>query len=128
MNKSNLMKKIFILILTLMCIVFACDFVYAADEEDDFQDLFANNTSDDEDDILNTSNPSNTNKSNTSNTSNTSNKSNTLNTNSITNTNNNTSSLPKTGLNDMMPVTLLVVIFGISAVYAYKKVKDYQNL
>lgn len=117
MNKSNLIKKFFILVITLMCVVFTCNFVYAADEEDDFTDLLSNNTS---------NNNTNTNNNNT----NTNN--NTLNTNLITTTNNSTNktntSLPKTGLNDMMPVTLLVVVFGISAVYAYKKVKEYQNI
>ena len=34
----------------------------------------------------------------------------------------------KTGISDTIPTMLLVVIFGVSAVYAYKKVKDYQTL
>ena len=36
--------------------------------------------------------------------------------------------LPKTGISDSVPVVVLIVIFGISAVYAYKKIKDYKNL
>ena len=36
--------------------------------------------------------------------------------------------LPKTGLTDSIPVAALIVILGISAVYAYKKVKDYRNI
>ena len=36
--------------------------------------------------------------------------------------------LPKTGISDSVPVVVLIVIFGISAVYAYNKIKDYKNL
>ena len=40
----------------------------------------------------------------------------------------NNTNLPKTGIGDSMPVVVLVVIFGISAVYAYKKINDYKNV
>ena len=40
----------------------------------------------------------------------------------------NNSSLPKTGVEDSMPVVVLVVVLGISAVYAYKKMQDYKNI
>ena len=40
----------------------------------------------------------------------------------------NNNKLPKTGIGDSVPVAMLVVVFGISAVYAYKKVKDYRNI
>ena len=43
------------------------------------------------------------------------------------NTNKNTN-LPKTGIEDSIPVALLVVVFGISAVYAYKKINEYKNI
>ena len=54
-------------------------------------------------------------------------------TNSVILTTNNTSnynntSLPKTGVGDSMPVVILVVVLGISAVYAYKKMQDYRNI
>ena len=50
-----------------------------------------------------------------------------------TNTANNTSTynnttLPHTGIGDSIPVAVLVVVFGISAVYAYKKIKEYKNI
>ena len=45
------------------------------------------------------------------------------------NTNNTANTLPYTGIGDtVLPVALLIVIFGISAVYAYKKVNDYKNV
>ena len=60
--------------------------------------------------------------------------------NKITNTANNTvlrtnntsnysnSTLPKTGIEDSLPAVILVVIFAISATYAYKKIQDYKNI
>ena len=53
-----------------------------------------------------------------------------VNTNTNTNTNkttsvyNNTTSLPKTGANDYA-VFLIIAICAVSAVYAYKKIRDY---
>lgn len=45
------------------------------------------------------------------------------------NNNNTANTLPYTGIGDtVLPVALLIVIFGISAVYAYKKVNDYKNI
>lgn len=57
---------------------------------------------------------------------------NTLKTNS-TNTANtssyNSTNLPKTGIGDsFVPVTILVVVFGISAAYAYRKIREYRNI
>lgn len=54
-------------------------------------------------------------------------------TNNIVLTTNNTStynnsSLPKTGVADSMPVAVLVVVLGISGVYAYKKMQEYKNI
>ena len=44
-----------------------------------------------------------------------------------TSTYNNTS-LPKTGAGDVVPGIVLVVVLGISAVYAYNKVQYYKNI
>ena len=40
----------------------------------------------------------------------------------------NNSSLPETGVADSMPVAVLVVVLGISGVYAYKKMQEYKNI
>ena len=53
-------------------------------------------------------------------------KNNVLTTNN-TSTYNNTS-LPKTGAGDVVPGIVLVVVLGISAVYAYNKVQYYKNI
>ena len=49
-----------------------------------------------------------------------------LTTNNTSNYNN--SSLPDTGIEDSMPTILLIVVLGISSVYAYKKMQDYKSL
>ena len=55
--------------------------------------------------------------------------------NTVLTTNNTTSNntannvaLPNTGIEDSMPIAILVVVLGISAVYAYKKIQDYKNV
>lgn len=57
---------------------------------------------------------------------------NTIANNTVLTTNNtsnyNNSSLPKTGIGDSIPSVILVVVLGISAVYAYKKMQDYKNI
>lgn len=131
MNKSKVMKTIFILMLALVCIVFTCNYTLAA-EEDDFQDLLNPNSNTGTNNTNTTNTNTNTNKNNTNtNNSNSNTNAPTLNTNPITNTNNvnnSVNNLPKTGLSDAMPTMLLLVVFGVSAVYAYKKVKEYQEL
>lgn len=129
MKNSKLVKMLFTIIMgIIMCVV-----MVGQVKADNYQDLSSaiNGTS--------TSNSSNsTNRTNsTNNTSGSSslnsinntlrtNSSNTANT-ANTSTYNNTS-LPNTGIGDSVPVVLLVVVFGISAIYAYKKIKEYKNI
>lgn len=42
-----------------------------------------------------------------------------------TNTTNTTATLPQTGESDIYVVTALIAICGVSAVYAYKKIREY---
>ena len=121
MKKSNLIKLFSILLISVMVMLFSTN-VMAADGDFNELPLTLNNT--------NTNNANtNTNNANT-NTNNT--NTNTNNTNRTNNTNNasiyNNTNLPKTGIEDSVPVAMLVVVFGISAVYAYKKIKDYRNI
>ena len=44
------------------------------------------------------------------------------------NTSNYNNSLPKTGIEDSIPVVALIVILGISAVYAYNRIQYYKNI
>ena len=121
MKKSNLIKVISILVISLMVMLFSSN-VMAADNG--FTDLTppANNTNTANNQNTNSTNTNNTNRNNTSN-----------NTNRTNNTNNssiynNANTLPKTGVTDSIPVAVLLIVFAISAVYAYKKIKDYKNI
>lgn len=68
----------------------------------------------------------------TLNTNNTSVSNNTATVNNVLTTNNTSNysntALPNTGIEDSIPAIMFVVVFGISAVYAYKKIQDYKNI
>ncbi len=120
MKKSNLIKLFSILLISVMVIMFNTN-VFAED----------NNTNG-FNDLTPTISNSNTDNSNTNTNNTNTNNTNTNNTNRTNNTNNssvyNNTNLPSTGIEDSIPVAMLVVIFGISAVYAYKKIKEYRNI
>lgn len=129
MEKTKLMKLLAILIMGVMLAMFSFTTVFAAtDDEDD----------DDDGNFIDLGNSLNTNKDNTNANANANINTNTninANTNVSANTNtnntsiyNNTNNLPKTGIEDSIPVALLAVVFGISAVYAYRKIKEYNNV
>lgn len=119
-------KKFSLFLSILAIIILASTSVFAADNTTGFTDLTNTVTT-------NNANNANTNSANT-NTNTPSTNTNVGNTISNTGTNKTNSSsynntnLPKTGIADTMPIILLVTVFGISAVYAYKKIKDYQNI
>ena len=120
--KRSIILKSFLVILVSMMLVFTTSSVYAATDEGFNEILNPNGTEN--------TNTGNTNTGNTNTNTNTNrNSANTNNTNiSNTNRNNTTNSLPKTGVEDSLPTVLLIAVFGISAVYAYKKIKDYRNI
>ena len=122
MKKSNLIKLFSILLISVIVMTFSTN-VLAANNTNDFSDL--TNT------INTTANNTNINT-NSANTNNTNTNTNTNATNNVNKTNNssiyNNTNLPKTGIEDSIPVAMLVVIFGISAVYAYRKIKEYRNI
>lgn len=126
MKKSNLIKGILLILLSIVLI--GSTFVFAADTDGDVEGLLnltgsesttsnnvTNNTANETNVVNNTVN--NTNISNTN-----SNRNNT----SVYNTANK-NALSDAGLADSMPVMVLVVVFGISAIYAYKKINDYKK-
>ena len=138
MNKSNLLKVFLSLVLSVMLILFTTT-VNAADSFNDITNQLMNNSSGGNNSTNTPSTNSTNNSSNSANNSSnrTNNSTNRTNNNSSSNRNNNTnrnssvynnSNLPSTGLGDSLPIAALVVVFGISAVYAYKKIKDYRNI
>ena len=142
MKKSNVAKVILVILIGIMLLTIRTG-VYAADSDNSaYQDLAnALNSSEDDSDDSDDSD-SDDEENSTNETSNNSTGNNTLNTSSLRNTSNmanranttatsnvyNNTNLPKTGISDSVPVVVLIVIFGISATYAYKKVKDYRSL
>ena len=127
MRKSNLIKVISILVVSLMVMLFSTN-VMAAETDNGFTDLtpaVGNNTTNGTSNNTSNSNTNNTNNTNRNNISNNTNRTNNTNNSSIYN---NTNSLPKTGVTDSIPVAVLLIVFAISAVYAYKKIKDYRNI
>lgn len=120
MRKTNLIKIFTMVIIAMILISFATN-VFAATDDEGFENLtnrLTNNTNSNPTNSTNTN--TNTNKDNTANISNNINRTN-------SSVYNNTS-LPKTGIEDSIPVALLVVVFGISAIYAYKKISEYKNI
>lgn len=121
MRKTSLIKVLSILLISVMVILFNGN-VFAADNN--VIDLTQ---------TLNNSNKTNTNTNSNSNKNDTNTNTNT-NTNKNSNSNTNGSSiynntnLPKTGVESSIPVAMLVVIFGVSAVYAYRKISEYKNI
>ena len=132
--KKTVVMKIFLVILVSLMLIVTTNFVQAVDNTTGYQDL-TNLTGNNSSGNNNASNTNSANSNNNTSGNNTArNNSNALNTGAVTNTNkNNTStynnsSLPKTGVGDSIPTMLLLVVFGISAVYAYKKIKEYKNI
>ena len=126
MKKSNLIKVVVILGISLMVMLFSTSVMAA--EVDLTDTLSGNNTNS----ANANSNSANTNSNSANTNSNRTNNTNTNRTNNTNNTNNssvyNNTNLPKTGISDSIPVALLLVVFGVSSVYAYKKIRDYKNI
>ena len=126
MKKSNLFKVISIFVIGAMLLAMFNVQVLAVtdDDEDEDDGGFTDITN-----TVNTNtNNSNTNRSNTNTNRNNTNTNNTNRTNNTASLYNNTNNLPQTGIEDSIPTVLLIVVFGISAVYAYKKIKEYRNI
>lgn len=135
MENSKLVKVILIILIGIMVASVGTSVLAADSTNGTYDDLASvlngNNTSTNNA----TTNNATTNNAVANNTANTTTGNNTLNTSALRNntvlTSNNAvanTTLPKTGISDSVPVVVLIVIFGISAVYAYNKIKDYKNL
>ncbi len=122
MKKSNLIKVFSILLISAMVIMVSAS-VFAADNTNgvDLTDTISSNSEKNNQSSNNAGNNNNTNTNTNMNKNNT--NKNTNNSSIYNNTN-----LPKTGVEDSVPVAMLVVVFGISAVYAYRKIKEYRSL
>lgn len=139
MKNLKILKKLVIVMLSLVLVTVCSTSVFAADD-DVFTTVDSNkNTSNTaENNATGNEIANNANGNTNSNTnSNTNNSLTARNTNTNTNTNNNTSNtnrnvsntLAKTGLSNTSGIIALVlVVCGVSAIYSYKKVNDYKKL
>ena len=121
MKESRLVKIVLIMILSLIVILGVnTKYSFAANNITitDLTGSVGNNTTENNTTGNNTTNNTVVNNSTSNNV--------VLTTNNTSNYNN--SSLPDTGIEDSMPTVLLIVVLGISAVYAYKKMQDYKSL
>jgi len=120
MKNSKSVKIILIITISLIILLVTKSVLAVSNFTDLTNTVSGNNTS-----SLNSANNSATNNT-TNNTKNNTSSNNVLTTNNTSNYNN--SSLPKTGVESSIPSVILVVVFTISAVYAYKKIQDYKNI
>lgn len=127
MKKTNLMKVASILLISVMVILFNAS-VFAADNTG-FNDLTStlSNSSNNSSNNTNVS-ANNTNSNTNTNTNTNSNTNLNINTNSNNSSIYNNTNLPKTGVESSIPVAMLVVILGVSAIYAYRKINEYKNI
>ena len=127
MNKTKLIKALLVVLVSLM-LVLPTTSTFAADNTTNFIDVTITNVSSEN---TNTNTNSNTNTSTNTNTtnSNTNSIANTTNTTTNTNTNssnyNTNTNLPKTGIAETGSVLCIVFALAVSAVYAFKKLRDY---
>ncbi len=117
MSESKI-GKIILSILVVLIVIITSNQVFA---DDTFQDL--------SDTVNNTTNNT-TSQGSLNGVNNSLPKNNTVLTTNNTTSNNTANNvvLPNTGIEDSMPIAILVVVLGISAVYAYKKIQDYKNV
>lgn len=131
---KNLINVASILLISIM-VLFTTSVNAADNTNDGFRELTLDSSNTNSNNTSGNTSIENTNSNTNSNTNNTNSNSNT-NTNANKNTNNSSiynntnknTDLPKTGIEDSIPVALLVVVFGISAIYAYKKINEYKNI
>lgn len=130
MKKTNLMKVVSILLISAMVILFNAN-VFAADNDTGFNDLTSTLSNSSNGNRSNTnSNQNSTDGNANANSNNTNRNANANNTNSNVNNSSiyNNTNLPKTGVESSIPVAMVVVILGVSAVYAYRKINEYKNV
>lgn len=120
MNKEKILKIIVVLILGVTLLAMSTRVFAAVGDSDGLMDLYDDTTNQ-----LNTTNTNNTNtnllNTNTLNT-------NTNITNTTLNTNNYNTNLPKAGAAENKMLGVAFTVLAITAVYAYKKVKEYKNI
>ena len=121
MRKERILKIIVALIMGVVLFAMTTN-VFAAVDADTGLDFYED-TTDELDRNTNTNTNTNTNINTNINT-----NTNTNNVTLNTNTNNYNTNLPKAGLAENTMAGVAITVLGITAVYAYKKIKEYKNI
>lgn len=120
MKKSKILSIILIMVISCSILLLSTKTYAANDVLDITNSITGNNTGN------NTTNNTKNNVTGLNTVNNTTNNNTILKTNNTSNYNN--TSLPKTGIEDSITGVVLVVILGISAVYAYNRIQYYKNI
>ena len=124
MKKEKILKIIVVLILGVTLLAMSTRVFAAVGDSDGLMDLYDDTTNQ-----LNTTNTNNTNtNTNQLNTNTLNTNTNTNITNTTLNTNNYNTNLPKAGAAENKMLGVAFTVLAITAVYAYKKVKEYKNI
>lgn len=124
MKKEKILKIIVVLILGVILLAMSTRVFAAVGDSDGLMDLYDDTTNQ-----LNTTNTNNTNtNTNLLNTNTLNTNTNTNITNTTLNTNNYNTNLPKAGAAENKMLGVAFTVLAITAVYAYKKVKEYKNI
>ena len=121
MKKTNLIKIVSVLLITLIVGMYVSN-VYATTEGEDIFDSLQGSMNESD-----TSKKEETKKEETPKVEQPKKEENTSIYNNTT-TNNEKEALPKTGLEDTIPMIGLISVAGISAIFAFKKVREYSNI
>ena len=122
MKKEKILKVLVVLVLGVALISMSTNVLAVLSDADGLTDYY-----DDKTNSLNSNTNTNTNTENTNTNLNTNTNTNT-NTNLNTNANNYNTNLPKAGAKENTMLGVTVTILAITAVYTYKKVKEYKNI
>ena len=133
MKKEKILKVLVVLVLGVALISMSTNVFAVLSDADGLTDYY-----DDKTNSLNSNTNTNTNTENTNTNTNTNTENTNTNLNTNTNTNTNTNlntnannyntNLPKAGAKENTMLGVTVTILAITAVYTYKKVKEYKNI
>lgn len=126
MKKTKILKTLIVLIMGMILFTMSTS-VFALDDSD--SDLnFYEDTSDQLETNTNTNTNANTNTNTSTNTNINTNTNTNVDTNVTTNSNNYNTSLPKAGAPENALVGISITVLAITAVYAYRKTREYKNI
>ena len=123
MKKERILKILVVLILGMALILMSTNVFAVLSDSDGLTDYY-----DDKTNSLDSNTKTNTNTNTNTNLTTNTNTNTKTNVSANTNTNNYNTNLPKAGAKENTMLGVTVTILAISAIYTYKKVKEYKNI